>query len=56
MDFEHELEARICKRRVLGKRILDPAETLTAITDDNPELIFDYCKIKANRQAYFKDK
>ena len=54
MDSAHEVEARQHKRKVLAKDLLTkPVHTLL---EDNPELIYDYTKLRANQQAYWLDQ
>lgn len=55
MDAEAEQKARTDKRKILGKRLLD-GEALHALTDENPELLFEFAKIEQNLAAYKRAK
>lgn len=54
MDSAHEIKARECKRKVLaGDLLTQPVHTLV---QENPELIYDYEKLRKNQQSYWLDQ
>lgn len=54
MDYAQETTAITSHRAQLAKRLLD-GEPLTALVQDQPQLLFEYSKIKQNLQAYLAD-
>jgi hypothetical protein len=54
MDADHEATARLNKKKIIsGQLIKEPVANLVA---DNPELIYDYERLKRNQQSYWLDK
>jgi hypothetical protein len=54
LDLEAKLESKTHHRRYLGKRL--QRESLADLTDEFPELMFDYKKLKEAQLAYRQDK
>ena len=55
MDIKEETKARECKRKILGKRLLD-GEPLHELAQEDPSLLFGYNKLKQDLAAYHRDK
>ena len=55
VDISEEVNARNEKRRVLGKKVMQPDYDLTQLVKDEPELIFKYKAIKQSVEAYHID-
>lgn len=53
MDVDAELSARETHTKLLGRRLL--AEPLSEVMKDEPELIFQYQKLKLNLEEYKRD-
>lgn len=41
MDYKQETEAKACKKKVLGKRLIEGAN-LVDVVEEHPDMLFDY--------------
>lgn len=55
VDISEEVNARTMKRRVLGKKAMDPSYDLTKLVEEEPEYIFKYKQMKTSVEAYHID-
>lgn len=56
MDILEELRARQGHRKILGKRLMNKEISLLEACEEDPMLLFEYKKIKANLLEYNLDK
>lgn len=55
MDHKELIKARESHKKVLGKRLIHDHTPLPELVQENPELIWDYNRLKANLENYKLD-
>lgn len=50
------MQAKKQHKRVLGEKLAKGSITVMEAVEENPELIFDYKRLKANVEAYHRDQ
>ncbi len=54
MDADHEVNARLNKKKILGTQLL--TQPVAHLVESNPELLFQYEQLKRNQQSYWLDQ